>query len=275
MASAAIEVRDSQGLRADRGGPRSVVRGRARRGVRPARPKRAGKTTTVEILEGYRDRSAGDVRACSATTPPSATGSSSSASASSYRAAVSTRARLCASGRALRRPTSARATQTAPSSWWASARRPMPAPRSPGGQRRRLDPRARTGRRPRASSSSTSPRPASTRRAAHRVGRGPALKELGKTVLLTTHYLDEAQELSDRVAIVKEGRIVAEGPPTSWGRAHRATASPTCRTVGASSTRPTTPRSSSTASRATQSRAESASTGWRSPARRSRRSTSS
>jgi ABC-2 type transport system ATP-binding protein len=39
------------------------------------------------------------------------------------------------------------------------------------------------------------------------------LRELGKTVLLTTHYLDEAQELSDRVAIVKDGRIVAEGPP--------------------------------------------------------------
>ena len=40
------------------------------------------------------------------------------------------------------------------------------------------------------------------------------LRELGKTVLLTTHYLDEAQELSDRVAIVKDGRIVAEGPPS-------------------------------------------------------------
>ena len=43
------------------------------------------------------------------------------------------------------------------------------------------------------------------------------LKELGKTVLLTTHYLDEAQELADRVAIVKEGRIVAEGPPDQLG----------------------------------------------------------
>jgi ABC-2 type transport system ATP-binding protein len=40
------------------------------------------------------------------------------------------------------------------------------------------------------------------------------LKELGKTVLLTTHYLDEAQALADRVAIVKDGRIVAEGPPS-------------------------------------------------------------
>jgi ABC-2 type transport system ATP-binding protein len=43
------------------------------------------------------------------------------------------------------------------------------------------------------------------------------LKELGKTVLLTTHYLDEAQELADRVAIVKDGRMVAEGPPGQIG----------------------------------------------------------
>ncbi len=39
------------------------------------------------------------------------------------------------------------------------------------------------------------------------------LKDLGKTVLLTTHYLDEAQVLADRVAIVKDGSIVAEGRP--------------------------------------------------------------
>ena len=34
-----------------------------------------------------------------------------------------------------------------------------------------------------------------------------------RQILLTTHYLDEAQALADRVAIVKDGRIVAEGPP--------------------------------------------------------------
>ena len=41
------------------------------------------------------------------------------------------------------------------------------------------------------------------------------LKGLGKTVFLTTHYMDEAQQLADRVAIIVEGRIVAEGPPGS------------------------------------------------------------
>jgi ABC-2 type transport system ATP-binding protein len=44
-----------------------------------------------------------------------------------------------------------------------------------------------------------------------------SLKQLGKTVLLTTHYLDEAQELADRVAIIKDGRILVEGAPRELG----------------------------------------------------------
>jgi ABC-2 type transport system ATP-binding protein len=39
------------------------------------------------------------------------------------------------------------------------------------------------------------------------------LRELGKTILLTTHYLDEAQQLADRVAVLRDGRIVSEGTP--------------------------------------------------------------
>jgi ABC-2 type transport system ATP-binding protein len=53
------------------------------------------------------------------------------------------------------------------------------------------------------------------RRAAWDVIR--ALRDLGKTVVLTTHYLDEAQTLADRVAILQGGRILAEGPPDSLG----------------------------------------------------------
>jgi ABC-2 type transport system ATP-binding protein len=45
------------------------------------------------------------------------------------------------------------------------------------------------------------------------------LREGGKTILLTTHYLDEAQALADRVAIVKDGRVLAVGPPREL-RAH-------------------------------------------------------
>jgi ABC-2 type transport system ATP-binding protein len=43
------------------------------------------------------------------------------------------------------------------------------------------------------------------------------LRELGKTVFLTTHYMDEAQALADRVAIIAGGTIVAEGPPAELG----------------------------------------------------------
>ena len=40
-----------------------------------------------------------------------------------------------------------------------------------------------------------------------------ALRSLGKTILLTTHYLDEAQQLADRVAVIRSGEIVSLGTP--------------------------------------------------------------
>jgi ABC-2 type transport system ATP-binding protein len=40
-----------------------------------------------------------------------------------------------------------------------------------------------------------------------------SLRSLGKTVLLTTHYLDEAEQLADRVAVMREGVIVRIGTP--------------------------------------------------------------
>jgi ABC-2 type transport system ATP-binding protein len=51
----------------------------------------------------------------------------------------------------------------------------------------------------------------SARRSAWDMIRG--LKEYGKTILLTTHYMEEAQALADRVAIIVRGRIVAQGTP--------------------------------------------------------------
>jgi len=50
------------------------------------------------------------------------------------------------------------------------------------------------------------------------------LKELGKTVLLTTHYMEEAQYLADRVAIIRAGEIVAEGRPEEITRERRSRA---------------------------------------------------
>ena len=55
----------------------------------------------------------------------------------------------------------------------------------------------------------------SARRQAWEIVRN--LGELGKTVLLTTHYMDEAQALADRVVVIAGGRIVAEGTPQSIG----------------------------------------------------------
>ncbi len=55
----------------------------------------------------------------------------------------------------------------------------------------------------------------SARRAAWEIVR--ALTGLGKTIFLTTHFMDEAQTLADRVAIIARGRIVASGTPDSIG----------------------------------------------------------
>jgi ABC-2 type transport system ATP-binding protein len=48
------------------------------------------------------------------------------------------------------------------------------------------------------------------------------LRLSGTTILLTTHYMDEAQALADRVAVISGGRIVAEGPPSDLGGRDRA-----------------------------------------------------
>ncbi len=62
----------------------------------------------------------------------------------------------------------------------------------------------------------------SARRAAWEVIAG--LRHLGKTVFLTTHYMDEAEYLADRIAVLSAGHIVAEGTPrTLGGRDHMTT----------------------------------------------------
>jgi len=43
------------------------------------------------------------------------------------------------------------------------------------------------------------------------------LRDLGKTIVLTTHYMDEAERLADRIAVIVGGNIIAEGPPDTLG----------------------------------------------------------
>ena len=219
MASAAIEVRD---LRKDYG-PVEAVRGVSfdvERGevFGLLGPNGAGKTTTVEILEGYRDRSAGEVRVL---------GHDPAERDRELQQRVGIVLQSCGIyprvtvreavehfSKAYERPRDADETiELVGLGEKADARTKDLS----GGQRRRLDLALALVGDPELvflDEPTTGFDPAA-RRTAWGVVR--ALKELGKTVLLTTHYLDEAQELSDRVAIVKEGRIVAEGPPDQLG----------------------------------------------------------
>jgi ABC-2 type transport system ATP-binding protein len=54
------------------------------------------------------------------------------------------------------------------------------------------------------------------------------LRSLGKTVFLTTHYMDEAEQLADRIAVIAAGRIVATGTPGTLGGRNRMAASIRC-----------------------------------------------
>ncbi len=213
--AAAIEV---EGLRKAYG-DREAVAGidfRVRRGevFGLLGPNGAGKTTTVEILEGYRHRSAGTV---------SVLGHDPGDRPAQLRERVGIVLQSCGTYPHL----TARETVA----HWASL---YPAPRDveevlslagleesadrrartlSGGQQRRLDLALALIGDPELVflDEPTVGFDPAARRAAWDTVR--SLRDLGKTVLLTTHYLDEAQALADRVAIVKDGRILAEGPP--------------------------------------------------------------
>jgi ABC-2 type transport system ATP-binding protein len=219
VASAAIEVTDLHKAY----GPVEAVRGLSFEVERGEvfgllGPNGAGKTTTVEILEGYRRRSAGDVRVLGHD-PASRDRDLQQRvgivlQSSGFYPRVTVREAVQHFGKAYHRPRDADETiQLVGLSEKADAR----TRELSGGQRRRLDLALALVGDPELvflDEPTTGFDPAA-RRTAWGVVR--ALKELGKTVLLTTHYLDEAQELADRVAIVKEGRIVAEGPPDQLG----------------------------------------------------------
>ena len=219
VSSPAIEVRDlrkSYGTHdAVRGIDFTVARGEV---FGLLGPNGAGKTTTVEVLEGYRARSGGDVSVLGfdpGDRPRELRARVGIVLQSggmyrflSVREAVAHWARLYPHPRDVEEVIAVAGLQEK-----ADAR----VRTLSGGQARRLDLALALVGDPELiflDEPTTGFDPAA-RRAAW--GAIRALRDLGKTVLLTTHYLDEAQELADRVAIIKDGRILAIGRPQELG----------------------------------------------------------
>jgi ABC-2 type transport system ATP-binding protein len=189
-------------------------------------PNGAGKTTTVEILEGFRQRTAGEI---------SVLGHDPATAGGNWRERVgvvlqesepepglSVRECLAMYAGYYRKPRDIDETIALVG---LTARAGALGTRLSGGQRRRLDfalaligdpeliflDEPTTGFDP------------SARRAAWEVVAG--LRQLGKTIFLTTHYMEEAEYLADRIAVLSAGRIVARGTArTLGGRDHLATA---------------------------------------------------
>ncbi|HET7053524.1 MAG TPA: ABC transporter ATP-binding protein [Solirubrobacterales bacterium] len=181
-------------------------------------PNGAGKTTTVEILEGYRKRSGGDVRVLgedpehadrrwrerigivlqSCRLDPYLTVHESLALYAGYYAAprpIEETIELIGLGD----KADARASSLS------------------GGQQRRLDVGMALIGDPELlflDEPTTGFDPSARRQAWETIA---GLRELGKTVFLTTHYMDEAQRLADRVTIIAGGEIVARGTPEDLG----------------------------------------------------------
>jgi ABC-2 type transport system ATP-binding protein len=181
-------------------------------------PNGAGKTTTVEILEGYRQRTAGEVSVLGF-------------DPAGRERALRERVGIVLQSTGIDPYLTVRETVAMYASYYPSPRdvdevvelvglaekRDTRVLKLSGGQQRRLDvaialagdaellflDEPTTGFDPGA------------RRNAWEIVRN--LSDLGKTVLLTTHYMDEAQHLADRVAVIAKGKIVAEGPPSTIG----------------------------------------------------------
>jgi ABC-2 type transport system ATP-binding protein len=177
-------------------------------------PNGAGKTTTVEILEGYRKRDGGSVEVLGV--DPAQAGSEwrehigvvLQSSAMYETLNVTESLRLFAGYYSSPRPIDEVVELVG-----LEEQRDQLVRRLSGGQRRRLDlglalvgdpeliflDEPTTGFDPHA------------RRQAWETLR--SLRSLGKTIVLTTHYLDEAERLADRVAVLRKGEVVAVGPP--------------------------------------------------------------
>ena len=177
-------------------------------------PNGAGKTTTVEILEGYRDRTSGDV---------SVLGYDPAHRAPELRRrigivlqstgidpflTVRETIEMYAGYYPRRRPTDEVIEVVG-----LVEKRDVRVNKLSGGQQRRLDVAIAMAGDPELLflDEPTTGFDPGARRNAWEIVRN--LSSIGKTVFLTTHYMDEAQNLANRVAVIAHGTIVAEGPP--------------------------------------------------------------
>lgn len=181
-------------------------------------PNGAGKTTTTEILEGYRHRSAGDVDVL---------GEDPESADREWREQIgivlqtnkldpylSVREALDLFAGYYRKP---RPVEDVIELVGLGAKADERTNRLSGGQQRRLDVGLALVGDPELlflDEPTTGFDPSARRRAWDMIG---GLRDLGKTVFLTTHYMDEAQHLADRVAIIARGEIVAQGTPEDLG----------------------------------------------------------
>jgi len=215
----AIEVRGLTksygGVHAVRGIDLAVARGQI---FALLGPNGAGKTTTVEILEGYRSRDGGTVQVLGY-------------DPARQRQRLKSRIGIVLQSTGVDRYLTVAETVAMYAGFYPhprpvdevielvglEAKRDTRVLRLSGGQQRRLDVAIALAGNPDLLflDEPTTGFDPSARHEAWEVIKN--LAELGKTVLLTTHYMDEAQYLADQVAVISSGRIVAEGPPTTIG----------------------------------------------------------
>jgi ABC-2 type transport system ATP-binding protein len=177
-------------------------------------PNGTGKTTTVEILEGYRRRDGGEV---------SVLGADPAKAGGDFRARIG----IVLQSSAVYPLLSVRETLELFAGYYPHPRRPEEVIELvglteqaqtrvrtlSGGQLRRLDLALALIGDPELiflDEPTTGFDPAARRQAWDTI---LGLRELGKSILLTTHYMEEAQRLSDRIAILRDGRIALTGSP--------------------------------------------------------------
>jgi ABC-2 type transport system ATP-binding protein len=185
-------------------------------------PNGAGKTTTVEILEGFRTRTSGDV---------SVLGVDPAHGDAQWRNRVGAVLQESNAEPGL----TVRESLQLYSGYYLAPRdidetiarvglvekADTLAPQLSGGQRRRLDVALALIGDPELiflDEPTTGFDPSARRTAWHVID---GLRDLGKTVFLTTHYMDEAEQLADRIAVIAGGQIVAEGTPGTLGGRNR------------------------------------------------------